>query len=657
MTRLFFAHAAISLIPIVVLSTVLIFTSSRDSRGQARADGVLDARTVAQTAVEPILTGHALNQALTADEKRRLAAIVGRPVKERDVLRLRLRDLAGRLVFSDDNSGTLGTIDPRAIEAQSSGAVGEIVQVDSTKSDGTASSVSAVKVFRPLAAGDPAQRVGVMELDLRYEPIKANAEGGLSKLQRNLAICLGALYVALFAIAFSVSRGLRKEVRSNAFRAEHDELTDLPNRGLFHRRAAAAIKTASGKKSVVIAIMDLDHFKDVNDTLGHQNGDLLLAELARRLDVNTRPEDTVARLGGDEFGVILRDVTNAEEALWRLRQIMDREIDVSGLPLSVDTSIGFVVAPADGKDVDDLMQRADVAMYLAKSNHVGVMRYDPDRDDYDASKLGLIAELRTAIDAGQLVLHYQPKASIRTGEIEAVEALVRWRHPTRGLLYPDTFLPLAEQTDLIDKLTDWVLATALDDLHYLGRFNKKLAMAVNVSARSLSRPDFASRVEAALDEARVAPTRLIVEITETALVTDPTRAAIVLGQLDDAGVRVSIDDFGKGQTSLGYLSELPVHELKIDRIFVWDMLDNPAHAAIVRSIVDLGHNLSMRVIAEGVETEEVLDRLRENGCDVVQGFLLARPMTFAALEKWLEERAPKPPRRRPLTNRHATPAG
>ena len=516
--------------------------------------------------------------------------------------------------------------------------------------------MEAVEVFRVLTAGDPARPVGVLELDLPYAPISADVSSGLPDLSRNLGICLSALYLALVAIVLSVSRGLRKEVKTNAFRAEHDDLTDLPNRALFHRRAQEAIRSAGRKERVAIGIIDLDRFKDVNDTLGHQNGDLLLAELARRLDVNTRPEDTVARLGGDEFGVVLCGVTDADQALWRLREIMDREIDVSGLPLSVDASIGFVVAPEDGSDVDDLMQRADVAMYLAKSNHVGVMRYDPDRDDYDAANLGLIGELRQAIDAGQLVLHYQPKASISTGEIEAVEALVRWQHPTRGLLYPDTFLPLAEQTDLIDKLTDWVLATALDDLHYLGRFNKRLGMAVNVSGRSLSQEDFASRVEAALDEARVAPTQLIVEITETALVTDPTRAAIVLAQLDEAGVRVSIDDFGKGQTSLGYLSALPVHELKIDRSFVGDMLDNPAHAAIVRSIVDLGHNLSMRVIAEGVETEEVLDSLRENGCDVVQGYLLARPMTFAKFEKWLKDRSPKQPRRRPLTTKHSTPA-
>jgi EAL domain-containing protein (putative c-di-GMP-specific phosphodiesterase class I) len=227
-------------------------------------------------------------------------------------------------------------------------------------------------------------------------------------------------------------------------------------------------------------------------------------------------------------------------------------------------------------------------------------------------------------------------------------------------LYPDTFLPLAEQTDLIEKLTEWVMDTALADLRDLGDANDELAVAVNVSARSLSKPDFARRVEAALERAGVPSTRLIVEITETALIADPARAATTLAQLDANGVRVSLDDFGQGQTSLGYLSALTVHELKIDKSFVCDMLANPAHAAIVRSIVDLGHNLELRVVAEGVEEEAVLAGLRDAGCDVAQGFLLARPMPSKKLERWLRDQAPggkRRPRRRPLTVKRRVPVG
>ncbi len=265
-----------------------------------------------------------------------------------------------------------------------------------------------------------------------------------------------------------------------------------------------------------------------------------------------------------------------------------------------------------------------------------MLRYDPSQNSYDAGNIGLIAELRRAIAANELVLHYQPKTNLDDDRVEAIEALVRWEHPTQGLLPPGRFVPLAEQTDIIFDLTTWVLNRALDDLD---RLPDDVAVAVNVSARSLSRPDFADSVVEALERHRVPARRLVVEVTETALLTDPERAATILGALSAHGVRISIDDFGSGQTSLGYLSTLPVDELKIDRSFVSDMLESPAHKAIVRSIVDLGHNLSLRVVGEGVETSSVLSSLRSVGCDEAQGYLLARPMPLAKLVEWLD-RAP-----------------
>jgi diguanylate cyclase len=349
-----------------------------------------------------------------------------------------------------------------------------------------------------------------------------------------------------------------------------------------------------------------------------------------------RPHDCVARLGGDEFGIILRDVSDPAEILWRVRTVIEHEVSVSGLPLSVDSSIGYVVAPEDGIDVDNLLQRADVAMYVAKEQHSGVVRYDESQNHYDASNLALIGELRQAIEIDALVLHYQPKATLANDRVEAVEALVRWRHPTLGLVYPDRFVPLAEQTDLIDKLTEWVLRQALGDLHALGPEMAHVTMAVNVSARNLARSGFADLVVRTLAEAEIEPERLVIEITETALLTDPEGASVVLARLDALGVNVSIDDFGSGQTSLGYLSTLPVHELKIDRSFIADMLVNPAHAAIVRSIVDLGHNLHLKVVGEGVESDAIWEILRASGCDSAQGYLLARPMPIEQLGLWLD---------------------
>jgi diguanylate cyclase (GGDEF)-like protein len=565
------------------------------------------------------------------------------------VTNLRLFDLRGDVVYSQSPSGAVAS-DTDAERARQAAAGPSQVHTSPTDPN-------TVVVHQLLVAGDPAKPVGVMEVTLPFAEIKAHANSAIDSENRELAVGLGALYLTLIVISVSMSRGLRKEVAFNAFLAEHDNLTDLPNRTLFHSRAEAALKRATRGAPVAVAIIDLDRFKDVNDTLGHHNGDRLLTELARRLDLNTRPEDTVARLGGDEFGVILTGATEAEEALWRLRDIIDLEVEVSGLPLSIESSVGFVVAPEDGNDVDDLLQRADVAMYVAKGAHSGVVRYDPEQDEYDVVKLELSGELGKAIDDGQLELHYQPKKAISTGRVEAMEALVRWHHPVRGLVFPDSFVPIAEQTDLIDKLTDWALARALDDLRELTPINSKLAVAVNVSARSLSKSDFPGRVQAALEKAGMPATRLIIEITETALIADPDRAGASLRNLDAAGVRVSIDDFGQGQTSLKYLSNLPVHELKIDMSFVFDMLTNPKHAAIVRSIVDLGHNLHMRVVAEGVETDEVFAGLRDAGCDVAQGYLIARPMALEKLEVWLQEHSAtdKRPRRRPLTAKRRVP--
>jgi diguanylate cyclase len=529
------------------------------------------------------------------------------------VLRLRVRDMTGRVVYPPAH-GTQSEPADEGAEAAARGQVfAELTNLNADPNDSGQLGARAIEVYLPLRAGQPEHQVGILELYLPYAPIDADISAGLWSLYRNLAIGLALLYLAFFFISVSVTRRLRQQVKLNIYQAEHDSLTDLSNRELFHQRAQTAVDRAQAAgERVVIAIIDLDRFKEINDTLGHRNGDRVLTALAHRLAVHvpTQDKNAVARLGGDEFGLILSGVDDFEETLRALRTLIGHDVNVSGFPLSVESSIGFVVAPDDGVDVDELMQRADVAMYEAKAQHAGVLRYEPSQNHYDATNLALIAELRLAIEADQLVLHYQPKATLADGTIQAVEALVRWQHPTRGLLPPDRFIPLAEQTDLIDKLTAWVLRRALTDLRTFTWSGRPLSMAVNVSARNLGRPGFAGQVVDILQNVGVTASQLTVEVTETALLTNPDRAAIVLAELDAAGVRVSLDDFGSGQTSLGYLSTLPVHELKIDRSFVFDMLENPAHAAIVRSIVDLGHNL-------------------------------ARPMPLEALREWLE-RVPAP---------------
>ncbi|HVA03932.1 MAG TPA: EAL domain-containing protein [Acidimicrobiales bacterium] len=632
LARLFVTYAAITALPVILLGFVLAANYRSDATQRGIAEGRSEAFLVAETAVEPILDGRPLSQGLNPTETTALDRLVKRAVGDHNVLRMRLRGLSGNVVYSDDGSGFKQKPEKQAIDAAHGEVFADLTRLNSDNNDIGPVGPKAVEVYLPLTAGSPKHVVGALEVYLPYAPIATDVDAGLHTIYRDLLVGLGALYVALFLISVSVSRRLRHQVKENKFLAEHDPLTELPNRSLFHQRAEEAVVQAIRSDTrVAIAIVDLDRFKEVNDTLGHDSGDQLLTQLAQRLADHTRPQDAVARLGGDEFGVILSEVGDAEEVLHRLRDIIEHEVEVSGLPLSVESSIGYVLSPDDGIDVDDLLQHADVAMYLAKAQHAGVVRYDADHDHYDAANLGLIADLRRAIDADELVMHYQPKTDLQDRHVDAVEALVRWQHPTLGLLYPDRFIPMCEQTDLIDRLTTWVMRTALTDIRDLG----DVAVSVNVSARTLGRAPFATQVIAVLADLDVPPERLIIEITETALLTDPPRAAAVLAQLDAIGVRVSLDDFGIGQTSLAYLSTLPVHELKIDKSFVMDMLANPAHAAIVRSIVDLGHNLSLKVVGEGVETDDVFVSLREAGCDLAQGFLMARPMPADQLRLWL----------------------
>jgi diguanylate cyclase (GGDEF)-like protein len=638
--RLFGIYAAVTIVPVLILGVVLAITFRNDANRRGLAEGRSEAALIAQTAVEPELTGRPLGTGLTVAENVDMKRLVVRAVGGHDVLRLRLRTLGGVVVFSDDGSG-LGASgdDDEALDAAHGEVVAQLTRLNADGNDTGASGVAAVEIYRPLTAGSPSRRVGVLEIYLPYAPIARDVDSGLHRLYLDLGIGLVGLYVLLFAITASVSRRLRREAAINAFLAQHDTLTELPNRVQFLSRAKAALARAERSGQLVaIAIIDLDHFKDINDTLGHRSGDQLLTELGRRISANMRPGDTVARLGGDEFALILCDVSDAEQALFRLRSVIAGEVEVRGLALAVTPSIGFELVTEANADVDTLLQHAEVAMYLAKEHHSGVVRYEPALDHFDPTNLSLVGELRRGIDAGELVLHYQPQLGIAGDQIQAVEALVRWQHPARGLLAPDRFLPLAEQTDLIDNLTEWVLRAALAETRSLREAGSDVTVAVNVSARNIARADFAAHVIGALRDADVPADRLVVEVTETALLIDPEHAARVLAELADAGVKISLDDFGRGQTSLGYLSALPFHELKIDRSFVTDMRQNGAHAAIVRSMIDLGHNLSMRVVAEGIETEDVLAELGAYGCDLAQGYLLARPMAVAPLQQWLTDR-------------------
>ncbi|MEO5656241.1 MAG: EAL domain-containing protein [Nitrospiria bacterium] len=412
--------------------------------------------------------------------------------------------------------------------------------------------------------------------------------------------------------------------------AYYDALTGLPNRTLLHDRLQQAVLL--GRRSgnpVALLLMDLNRFKEVNDTLGHHKGDLLLQQVGMRLHDLIRESDTVGRLGGDEFAVLLQGTGAADHAMGvadKLLKTLEAPFVVDGLTLEVGASIGIALWPRHADDVNQLMQRADVAMYTAKQTGVGAIVYSADQDTHSHRRLELAGELRHAIERGELTLHYQPKLSVATRRVIGVEALVRWRHPTRGLLSPDQFIPLAEQTGTITALTMWVLDAALRQAGMWRAAGLVFPVAVNLSARTLHSPTLSKEINGLFAASGMSPDGLGLEITESTIMVDPARAMDVLRHLSHMGVWLSIDDFGTGYSSLSYLKKLPVVEIKIDKSFVVQMDRDADDAVIVRSTIDLAHNLGLTVVAEGVENRATWDRLADWGCDAAQGYYLSRPV-------------------------------
>ncbi|KQX61932.1 hypothetical protein ASD06_15445 [Angustibacter sp. Root456] len=635
--RVFVAFAAVSLVVVVAMGLALSRSFSAGSQQRGLAEGRAQVELMAQASVEPLLGGLPVDDDLDIQTITGMRAVTARLEASGRVLRLRVHAPDGHVVFSDDGSGFTGPVDDEALDAATGHSVLRLTRLNADSNDNGPAGVPAIEAYQPL--GDPQAALGVLEVYLPYAPIQAEIDAGLHRLHRLLVIGLSALYLVLLGLALTTTRRLRQHGRHNAYLAEYDQLTGLPNRRLFQRELAAL---TADKLAGAVAVIDLDRFKEVNDSLGHRNGDALLRALADRLAAAVRAGDLVARLGGDEFGIVLPDVTSAEAARARFLQLRERlgdDLDLSGITLSSEASIGFVLVGDDGRAPDTLLQRAEIAMYVAKASTDGVVRYDSALNHFDADRLAMVGELQRAMDLDELVLHYQPKLSLDDGRVVGVEALLRWHHPRHGLVYPDSFLPLTERTGLIEPLTDWVVRRALRDLGRMA-VPATARVSVNVSARNLTQPDFASRVLAAVATAGVPTSRLVLEITETAVFADLERATATLAQLSGAGIAISLDDFGQGQTSLGYLSRLHLAELKIDRAFVRDMLTDDAHATIVSSLVGLAHNLGLTVVAEGVEDDATRRALAELGCDEGQGYGLAKPMDPQRLAAWLGQQGP-----------------
>jgi diguanylate cyclase (GGDEF)-like protein len=487
------------------------------------------------------------------------------------------------------------------------------------------------------------------------EAHSANANAGLQSLRTSeqqvligntIAIVLGLLLLALFALMLvRINRQLRRHARENEHHALHDDLTGLPNRRLLLDRLDHLVAIA-GRDPTPFSLMmiDLDRFKEINDTLGHQTGDLLLQAIGPRLRPLLRPSDTLARVAGDEFVILLPTASTefARGVAERTRAALREPLPLPNFVATIDASIGIVTYPTHGEDAETLMQHADIAMYLAKTQHSGDAIYDPERDPWDPQRLSLVADLREAIANKEIELYYQPKFDVRTLRPTGVEALARWFHPVRGVIGPDEFIPLAEHTGLIKPLTELVLRRAVRQCRTWQEEGRELQVSVNLSVANLLDVELVRTVRRILEEEHLAPAQLQLEITESTIMVDPDRMQLVLLELAEMGISLSVDDFGTGYSSLAYLRRLPVQELKIDRSFIEHVAVDDDDASIVRATIQLGHSLGLTVVAEGVENARSLQRLDELECDALQGFHLCRPQppedVFATLDE-LEARS------------------
>lgn len=420
-----------------------------------------------------------------------------------------------------------------------------------------------------------------------------------------------------------------------------DSLTDLPNRNLLMDRLLSAIRTDGGRgKPAALLLMDLDRFKEINDTLGHEQGDRLIQQVGQKLREAVFERDVVARLGGDEFAVLVLNMANAkdvDQVVQKIMETLDTTFLIDEVPIRIEAAFGFALYPEHGTDAATLFRRADIAMHVSKESGIPSTVFNPALDKHNPQRLALMGELRHAIEQDQLRLFYQPKIDMNTRRIMGAEALVRWKHPSRGMIPPDQFILPAEQTGLIHPLTRWVLGTAMAQCKDWNRAGLPLKVSVNLAARNLTDPKLPDWVAGHLRSGEVDADWMRFEITESAIMTNPALALDVLTRIRDKGIPFSIDDFGTGYSSLTYLKKFPVDTIKIDKSFILNMDKDPFDSEIVRSTIDLAHTLGLKAVAEGVENERVWDRLSEMGCDSAQGYYMCKPLPADELKPWLSE--------------------
>jgi diguanylate cyclase (GGDEF)-like protein len=605
---------------------------------QAERSATSHARLIASSVLRASLELSDFARPVDAQRRAALDDLFARQVLNQGVLRATVYADDGTVTYSTDHRLIGSQADTRHIEEALNGTVrGDVTTLPSPTAGGKRTKV--LRTYAPVAVPGGTGAVAIFH---DYAPIARAAKATFLPVAGIFEAVLVILFVLLVPVLRKVTKRVRRQMEEIEYRALYDELTGLPNRTLFRDRIEDSITAASTKRpSFAVMLLDVDRFKDINDALGHDLGDLLLQEVGKRLAVLTEPTETLARLGGDEFGFLLPDASTEQAAAVaeRIHHALEAPFALRGLPVEIAVSAGVAVYPDHGEDVEALLQHADVALYFAKDAHLGTALYSADQDTSDATKLALASELRRAIGDGELLVHFQPQAELQNGQIVGAEALVRWQHPERGFISPGDFIPIAERTGLIKPLSRYVLRAALRQCAVWNAAGLDLRVSVNVTIPDLLDLEFPERVAALLDETDVRPEQLELEITESTILADPFRVRAVLTSLNEMGLRFAIDDFGTGYSSLAYLRRLPVQTIKIDRSFVMGMCEDANDATIVRSTIDLGRNLGLEVVAEGVETQEVWAELRALGCSLAQGYLISRPSPAEELEPLFDERA------------------
>jgi diguanylate cyclase (GGDEF)-like protein len=631
----------LSLVCFAVLGVALSQLLAHQIRERALSNTVASAELLSGTIGSQLeladLTGAAMDPARV---KALDVALAEARAKNR-IARFKIWSKAGRIVYSDDHQaiGKKFEVEEDLQEALGGETHSGISHGHAAEQEGERELGTLLEAYVPLRFSAGAAPAGAFEIYVPYAPVEAAATSDVRKVYALVAAGLTLLFLLLYRIVGRASRSLRRQAEENRHQALHDPLTGLPNRRSLYERIESLL--ADGRP-LALLVADLDGFKELNDTLGHHAGDVVLSQLGPRVQAAVPNAELLARIGGDEFAVLTFEDPPGDAAA-RFREALDEPFVVDGISLTVQASVGIARFPDHGDDAHALIQRADVAMYQAKARQCGWLEYEPQRDDHSRTRLALAGELRRAISDRELVVHYQPKADLERGEVISVEALVRWQHPTLGMLPPVEFVPMAEQTGQIRPLTLFVLDVAAAQAREWDDAGLELKVAVNLAMANLVDSQLPEDVAALLAKHKLPPSRLILEITENVVMADPARTLAILARLRSLGVGLSLDDFGTGHSSLAYLRRLEVDELKIDRSFVTDMIRDGQNAAIVRSTIDLAHAVGIRIVAEGVEDAGTLFELKAMGADEVQGFYLspavpARDITAMLMHAFRSER-------------------